>query len=244
MLAKNPAFTAIAVLTLALGIGANTAIFSLVNQILLQRLPVPNPTELVVLHAPGPMTGHVSDDGDYSESFSYLMYKNLRDSTSSLCSMLARYNFAVSIADHGKTERGTGELVSGNYFETLGVQPAIGRVFTAEDDRVPNGHPLVVLSHSYWSRHFGGDPAVLNKSVLINNVEMTIVGVARAGFSGVQVGKSPDVFVPLTMVALMNQQHDTLEGWNNYWMKVLARRKPGVTNEQLTAALNTYYHPL
>jgi len=244
MLAKNPAFTAIAVITLALGIGANTAIFSLVNQILLQRLPVPNPTELVVLHAPGPMTGHVSDDGDYSESFSYLMYKNLRDSTSSLCSMLARYNFAVSIADHGKTERGTGELVSGNYFETLGVQPAIGRVFTAEDDRVPNGHPLVVLSHSYWSRHFGGDPAVLNKSVLINNVEMTIVGVARAGFSGVQVGKSPDVFVPLTMVALMTQQHDTLEGWNNYWMKVLARRKPGVTNEQLTAALNTYYHPL
>jgi putative ABC transport system permease protein len=244
VLAKNPAFTAIAVLTLALGIGANTAIFSLINQILLRRLPVPNPTELVVLHAPGPVTGHVSDDGDYSESFSYLMYKNLRDSTSRLCNMLARYNFDASIADHGKTERATGELVSGNYFEALGVGPAIGRVFTMDDDRVPGGHPLVVLSHSYWSRHFGGDPAVLNKSLLVNNVEMTVIGVARDGFSGVQVGKSPDVFVPLMMTAVMTQQRDTLEGWNNYWMKVLARRKPGVSNEQLTAALNTYYHPL
>jgi putative ABC transport system permease protein len=244
MLAKNPAFTAIAVLTLALGIGANTAIFSLINQILLRRLPVPNPTELVVLHSPGPVIGHVSDDGDYSESFSFLMYKNLRDSTSSLCSILARYNFDISIADHGNTERGTGELVSGNYFDALGVQPAIGRVFTLDDDRVPGGHPLVVLSHSYWSHHFGGDPAVLNKSLLVNNVEMTVVGVAGGGFSGVQIGKSPDVFIPLTMAAVMTQQRESLEGWNNYWMKVLARRKPGVTNEQLTAALNTYYHPL
>jgi putative ABC transport system permease protein len=244
MLGKNPGFTAIAVLTLALGIGANTAIFSLINQILLRRLPVPNPTELVVLHDPGPMTGHVSSDGDESESFSFLMYKSLRDSASSLCSMLARYNFEASLADHGKTERGLGELVSGNYFEALGVQPAIGRVFSPNDDRVPNGHPLVVLSHSYWSRHFGGDPSVLNKSILINNREMTIVGVASDGFTGVQVGKSPDVFVPLMMASAMTQQRDTLEGWNNYWIKVLARRKPGVSNEQLTAALNTYYHPL
>jgi putative ABC transport system permease protein len=244
MLAKNPAFTAIAVLTLALGIGANTAIFSLINQILLRRLPVPNPTELVVLHAPGPVTGHVSDDGDYSESFSFLMYKNLRDSTSSLCTMLARYNFDASLADHGTTERGLGELVSGNYFEALGVQPAIGRMFSMDDDRVPGGHPLVVLSHSYWSRHFASDPAVLNKTLLVNNTEMTIVGVAGDGFTGVQIGKTPDVFVPLMMSAKMTQERSSLEGWNNYWMKVLARRKPGVSNEQLTAALNTYYRPL
>jgi putative ABC transport system permease protein len=244
MLAKNPAFTAIAVLTLALGIGANTAIFSLINQILLRRLPVPNPTELVVLHNPGQMTGHVSDDGDYTESFSYLMYKNLRDSTASLCNMLARYSFEASLADHGKTERGSGELVSGNYFETLGVQPALGRVFSQDDDRVPGGHPIVVLSHSYWTRHFGADPAVLNKSLLVNNTEMTIIGVAHEGFTGVQVGKAPDVFVPLMMSAKMTQERSTLEGWNNYWMKLLARRKTGVSNEQLTAVLNTYYPPL
>jgi putative ABC transport system permease protein len=244
MLGKNPGFTAIAVLTLALGIGANTAIFSLINQILLRQLPVRNPSEIVVLHAPGPVTGHVSDDGDYSESFSYLMYKGLREGGASVCDMLARYRFDASIADHGKTERGSGELVSGNYFEVLGVRPAIGRVFTLDDDQVPGGHPLVVLSHSYWTRHFGGDPGVLNKSVLVNNVEMTVIGVSRAGFSGVQVGQNPDIFVPMMMASQMTTGRDTLEGWNNYWMKVLARRKPGVSNQQVVAVLNTVHRPL
>ena len=244
MLSKNPGFTAIAVLTLALGIGANTAIFSLINQILLRRLPVPNPAELVVLHDPGPMTGHVSSDGDESESFSFLMYKGLREGGASVCDMLARYRFDASIADHGRTERGSGELVSGNYFEVLGVQPAIGRVFTLDDDRVPGGHPLVVLSHSYWTRHFGGDPNVLNKSVLVNNVEMTVIGVSRAGFSGVQVGQNPDIFVPMMMASQMTAGRDSLEGWNNYWMKVLARRKPGVSNQQVIAVLNTVHRPL
>jgi putative ABC transport system permease protein len=244
MLAKNRGFTAIAVLTLALGIGANTAIFSLVNQILLRRLPVPNPNELVVLRAAGPVTGHVSDDGDYAESFSYLMYKGLRERTASVCSMLARDIFSASIASQGQTERGTGELVSGNYFEVLGVQPALGRVFTLDDDRVPGGHPLVVLNHAYWTRRFGGDPSILNKSLLINNVQMTVVGVARAGFSGVQLGKAPDVFVPLMMASQMTAGARTLEGWNNYWLKVLARRSPGVSDSQLTAALNTAHRPL
>jgi putative ABC transport system permease protein len=244
MLAKNPAFTAIAVLTLALGIGANTAIFSLINQILLHRLPVPNPSELVVLHAPGPVTGHVSDDGDYTESFSYLMYKGLREHTASVCSMLARDLFSASIASQGQTERGHGELVSGNYFEVLGVQPALGRVFTLDDERVPGGHPLVVLSHAYWTRRFGSDPNILNKSLLINNVQMTVVGVARSGFSGVQLGKTPDVFVPLMMTSQMTAGARSLEGWNNYWLKVLARRSPGVSDAQLTAALNTAHRPL
>jgi putative ABC transport system permease protein len=244
MLAKNPAFTAIAVLTLALGIGANTAIFSLISQILLRRLPVQNPSELVVLHAPGPVTGHVSDDGDYSESFSYLMYKGLRERSTSVCNMLARYIFSTSIAEHGQSDRGTGELVSGNYFEVLGVRPALGRLFTLEDDRVPGGHPLVVLSHSYWTRRFAGNPGILNKSLLINNVQMTVIGVAGAGFSGVQLGKSPDVFVPLMMSSQMTMGQFILDGWNNYWMQVLARRNSGVSDQQLAAALNTAYRPL
>jgi len=244
MLAKNPGFTAIAVLTLALGIGANTAIFSLINQILLRRLPVRNPSELVILHAPGPVTGHVSDDGDSTESFSYPMYKGLRENSAAVCSMLARYTFSASIANHGQTERGSGELVSGNYFEVLGVQPAIGRVFSLDDDRVPGGHPIVVLSHSYWTRRFAGDPSVLNKGLLINNVEMTVVGVARAGFLGVQVGRSTDVFVPLMMTPQMTLGQDSLDGWNDYWMKVLARRKPGVSEQQAAAGINAAYHPL
>jgi predicted permease len=244
MLAKNPGFTAIVVLTLALGIGANTAIFSLMNQILLRQLPVQNPNELVVLHAPGPVTGHVSDDGDETESFSYPMYKALRENSATVCNMLGQYTFSASISSHGQTERGSGQLVSGNYFEALGVPPALGRVFSLDDDRVPGGHPVVVLSHAYWTRHFGGDLSILNKSLLINNVEMTVVGVARAGFSGAQVGKSPDVFVPLMMTPQMTLGQDTLDGWNDYWLKVLARRKAGVSEPQLVASLNAAYHPL
>ena len=140
VLAKNPGFTAIAVITLALGIGANTAIFSLMNQVLLRRLPVRNPSELVVLHNPGPKTGHVSSDGDDTESFSYPMYKGLRNGAAGVCSILARSSFSASLASLGQTERGRAELVTGNYFEVLGVPPAIGRVFNAEDDRVPGGH--------------------------------------------------------------------------------------------------------
>src|SRR5258706_6342840 len=244
MLTKNPGFTAIVVLTLAVGIGANTAIFSVMNQILLRQLPVQNPNELVVLHAPGPVTGHVSDDGDETESFSYPMYRALRESSATVCNMLGQYTFSASISSHGQTERGSGQLVSGNYFEALGVPPALGRVFSLDDDRVPGGHPVVVLSHAYWTRHFGGDLSILNKSLLINNVAMTIVGVARAGFSGSQVGKSPDVFVPLMMTPQMTLGQDTLDGWNDYWLKVLAGRRAGVSEPQLVASLNAAYHPL
>jgi len=246
MLAKNPAFSAIAVVTLALGIGANTAIFSLINQILLQRLPVRNPGELVVLRDPGPMTGHVSSDGDDSESFSYRIYKGLRDNNNVLSGMLARYSFSASIASHGQTERGSGELVSGNYFDVLGVQPAIGRVFSPEDDRVPGAHPLVVLSYNYWTHRFGGDPDILNKSLLINDTELTVVGVSRSGFTGVQAGQSPDIFVPLMMARPMMQMgsRDPFIAWNDYWLKVLARRKPGVSDLQAATALNAAYRPM
>ncbi len=232
------------VITLALGIGANTAIFSLMNQVLLRRLPVRDPGELVVLHNPGPLTGRLSSDGDNTESFSYPMYKGLREGSASVCSMLARSSFPASIASQGQTERGSGEFVSGNYFDVLGVSPALGRVFTLDDDRVPGGEPYVVLSNSYWRRRFGGDPNVLNKTLLVNNVEMTVVGVARAGFSGVQIGQSPDVFVPLMMTERMTLDSGALEEWNDYWVKVIARRTPGASEQQVNAGINAAYHPL
>jgi predicted permease len=244
MLAKSPGFTAIAVITLALGIGANTAIFSLMNQVLLQRLPVRNPDELVILRAPGPVTGHISSDGDGTESFSYPMYKGLRDNNSVFSGVLARYNFSASVASHGQTDRASGELVSGNYFEVLGVAPAVGRLFSQEDDRVPGAQPVVVLSHSYWTRHFGADPSVLNKVLLINNVEMTVVGVSQAAFSGVQVGKTPDIFVPLMMTQEMTLYGETLDRWNDYWMTLLARRRPGISERQAEAGINAVYRPL
>ena len=244
MLAKSPGFTAIAVITLALGIGANTAIFSLMNQILLRRLPVKNPDELVILRAPGPVTGRVSSDGDSTESFSYPMYKGLRDTNKVFSGILARSTFSASVASHGQTDRATGELVSGNYFDVLGVQPAVGRVFTQEDDRVPGAQPVVMLSNSYWERRFGGDPSVLNRVLLINSVEMTVVGVSQAGFFGVQVGQTPDFFVPLMMTSQMTLNDSSLDGWNDYWMKVLARRKPGISEKQAQAGINAAYRPL
>jgi len=244
MLAKSPAFTAIAVLTLALGIGANTAIFSLMNQVLLRELPIKNPNELEILRGPGPATGHISTDGDVAESFSYPMYKGLRDTNTVFSGILARYGFSASVSNHGQTDRAVGEVVSGNYFEVLGVQPAMGRLFTQDDDKVISAEPYVVLSHSYWERHFGADPGILNKVLLINNVEMTVVGVAQSGFTGVQVGKTPDLYVPMMMTPQMTEYGETLDQWNDYWMTLLARRNPGVTEKQAEAGINAAYKPL
>jgi putative ABC transport system permease protein len=244
MLAKHPGFTAIAVLTLALGIGANTAIFSLINQILLRRLPVKNPSELVILRSPGPVHGHLWSDGDVAQSFSYPMYKALHQANNVFAGMLGRFAISASIASHGQTERGSGELVSGNYFDVLGVRPALGRLFTLDDDRVPGADPVVVLSHAYWIRRFGGDPGVLNQSLLVNNTEATIVGIAQDGFTGIQVGQSADVFVPLMMKVQMTPERSGLDDWNDYWLAILARRKPGLSLAQTETGINAAYQPL
>ncbi|HEV2198019.1 MAG TPA: ABC transporter permease [Candidatus Acidoferrum sp.] len=244
MLLKNPGFTAIAVMTLALGIGANTAIFSLLNQVLLRRLPVHNPEQLVILKSPGPKRGHVWSDGDDSEIFSYPLYKGLAKNTAVFDGVIARYQFAVSIATHGQTERGSGELVTGNYFQTLGVRSALGRLLTPADDDVQGAHPVLVLSHGYWTQHFGGDSGVLNQTILVNDTVMTIVGVAQAGFTGIQVGQTPDIFVPMTMKGQMTPIRNGLDDWNDSFLALLARLKPGVSKEQAEAAINVDYHPL
>jgi putative ABC transport system permease protein len=244
MLAKHPGFTAIAVLTLALGIGANTAIFSLINQVLLRRLPVQRPGELVILRSPGPVHGHLWSDGDTAQSFSYPMYKALREANTVFAGMLGRFEFSASLSTRGQTERGSGELVSGNYFEVLGVRPALGRLFTLDDDKVPGAQPVVVLSHGYWTRRLGGDPSVLNQPLLVNNTELTIVGVAQAGFTGIQVGQSPDIFVPLMMRAQMTPERSGLDDWNDYWLAILARRKPELSLAQTETGINAAYQPL
>jgi len=241
MLAKNPGFTFIAILTLALGIGANTAIFSLLNQVLLRRLPVRNPAELVVLKSPGPKHGHVWSDGDDSEIFSYPLYKGLAKNTAVFDGVMARYQFSAAIASHGQTDRGSGELVTGNYFEVLGVRPALGRVLSLADDDAQGAHPVLVLSHAYWTRHFGGDAGALNQTILVNNTEMTIVGVAQTGFSGIQVGQTPDIFVPMTMKGQMTPIRNGLDDWNDSFLAVLARLKTGVSKEQAEAGINVDY---
>ncbi len=240
-LVKNPGFTVIAVMTLALGLGANTAIFSITDQILLRMLPVEKPQEIVVLRSPGPKSGRVTSDGDPANSFSYPMYKEIRDKNNIFAGLLARYPVSLSVAGEGQTERADGELVSGNYFDVLGVRPALGRVFTDEDDKVAGAGTVVVLSHGYWSRRFGADPNILNKTLTVNNVLMTIVGVTREGFTGVQVGQAPQMFIPITMKAQMTPNWDGLNEHKDYWLAIMGRLKPGLTAEQAEKAFAPIY---
>jgi putative ABC transport system permease protein len=240
-LLKNPGFTVIAVLTLALGLGANTAIFSLTDQILLRLLPVDKPEELVVLRAPGPKQGRVRSDGDGATSFSYPNYKALRDNNNIFSGLLARFAVPLSVAGTGQTERAEGELVSGNYFQVLGVRPALGRLFTDEDDRAPGAGTVVVLSHSYWNRHFGGDPDILNKTLTVNGTLMTVVGVAQSGFNGVQVGQTPDIFIPITMKAQMTPNWNGLDDHKDFWLAIIGRLNAGLSAAQAEEAFIPVY---
>jgi hypothetical protein len=244
MLVKQPSFTFIAVLTLGLGIGANTAIFSLLNQVMLRRLPVQKAEELVVLRSPGPRRGHVSSDGDAAGSFSFPLYQKLREQNNVFAGLLARYAIPLSISTSGQTERASGELVSGNYFEVLGVAPAVGRVFSLSDDQLGATQPVAVLSYGYWQRRFGLNPAVLNQTLLVNGRALTVVGVARSGFSGVQIGQTPDVFIPLTLKAQMTPNWNGTEDWNDYWLAVMGRLKPGMRPQQAEAGVLPTYRAL
>jgi len=244
MLLKSPAFTAIAVLMLALGIGANTAIFSLTYQVLLRELPVQKPEQLVILRSPGDKPGHTSSDSDAATSFSYPLYKDLRAQSQVFSGLLARYAVPLNVAGQGSTERASGELVSGNYFEVLRVPPALGRVFSLQDETAPGANPVAVLSYGYWARRFGGDPAVLNKQLTVNGTVLTVVGVARAGFTGVQIGQLPDIFIPITMKPQMTPNWNGLENPKDNWVAILGRLPAGTTRARAQVALQPLYHSL
>ena len=242
---KSPVFALVAVVTLALGVGANSAIFALVNRVLLDLLPVKAPKELVLLSSPGPVSGRLWSDGDVSTSFSYPMYRDLANASGSVFSgLLAEYPFDASVATAAETDRARGELVSGNYFDVLGVVPAVGRTLTPDDDRAPGGHAVVVLSHGYWTRRFGGNAAILNKSVIVNGHAMTVVGVARAGYAGIQPGRSADVFVPMTMKAQVTPAWNGLDDPKDYWLQMVGRLRPGVSRERGQVVLQAIYAPM
>jgi hypothetical protein len=242
-LRKSPVFTLVAVGSLALGIGANTAIFSLLDQVLLRALPVKNPQELVRMYpGEGPFSGSQRCNRD---CISYPTYRDLRDhgtvSNGVFSGVLARWPLALSFTASERTERVAGELVSGNYFDVLGVRPAIGRMFTQNDDVRVNGHPLVILSYGFWQSRFAGDPSVLNRSVRVNGQPMTIVGVTQRGFQGVEVGKALDIFVPMMMKPVMTPTWNDLENRRSLWTYSIARLKPGVTREQASAAMQVLW---
>jgi predicted permease len=246
MLRKSPGFTFVAVLTLALGIGANAAIFSLMDQILLLSLPVPHPEQLVVLRSPGPNHGHTWGDIDNgAQSFSYPMYQDLRARATVFSGLLACREITVNVAGQGETQQSRADLVSGNFFQTLGVQPALGRLFTLDDETAPGANPVAVLSYGYWTRQFGADPSILNKLLTINGIPLTVVGVASKGFYGVQIGSAADIFIPVTMKAQMAPNMlQMLEERNDHWLPIIGRLKPEMTLARAQTALQLIYEPI
>src|SRR5579859_974414 len=237
-LRKSPLFTVVAVLTLAFGIGANTAIFSLMDQVLLQLLPVKHPEQLVLVAERGIRFGDSWDDNDIS----YPMYRDFRDHNQVFSGMYCRFPTSISLGYGDRTERVNAELVSGSYFPVLGVTAVIGRTLTPDDDRVPGGHPVAMLSYSFWQNRFSSDPSIVGRQIVINGYTFTVVGVSQAGFEGVELGYKSKVFIPLMMQAQMTPRSDRLEARSLSWVTAFGRLKPGVDITQAEASLQPLMH--
>ena len=230
-LRKTPGFTLIAVVSLALGIGANSAIFSLVNTALLRPLPVAHPEQLVSLN------NHSLNGENNFPVFSVPNYRDLRDRNDVLSGVFA-YRFApVSLSNNGVNERLWGYLVTGNYFDVLGVQPALGRYFTQEDDKAKGAHPVAVITYECWQRRFAGNSQTVGKSVIVNGRPFTIIGVAGKGFYGTEIGYRPEIWFPSMMLPQIEPGNDYLDDRDSYNFFVQGRLKPGVTAAQAQAAL-------
>ena len=239
-LARTPGFTAIVIVTLGLGIGANTAIFSLMDQVLLRLLPVKHAEQLVQLDGPGPFSGRTEND----RTFSYPMYIDFRDRNDVFDGTVARFGAHATLTQRGQAERVDVELVSGNTFGVLGVNPVLGRAIGDSDDVTPGGHPVAMLSRDYWQRRFNGSAAVLNQVVTINSTPMTIVGVAPAGFAGVTATRSPDLFIPLAMKAQLTPTWNDLDNRRSRWVNVVGRLKPGLSLDAAKARLDVLYQQI
>ncbi len=242
----SPFVTGVAIVSLAFGIGANAAIFSLFNAILLRPLPVTDPGRLVNLSAPGPKPGSTSCNmaGSCEEVFSYPMFRDLERAQTVFSGVAAHRLFGANLAFRQQTISSEGVLVSGGYFPVLGVRPAVGRLLDSRDDKVTGESRVVVLSHSFWQRQFGGSPDVTSETLVVNGQTMTIVGVAPEGFDGTTFGPRPQVFVPITMRESMEPGFEGFANRRSYWTYLFARLKPGVSMEQASAALNGQYRAI
>ena len=259
-LARSPLFTSVALLSIALGIGANTAIFTLVDEVLLRQLPVKSPEQLVLFN--GARNHYGNNSG--GNMLSYPMYEDFRGdfvergsapplprvslavangapAQTVFSGMFARRPIAMNVGVDGQTERVPGEIVSGTYFQVLGVGAAAGRLITMDDDKRGDG-PVAVLSYDYWRTRFGADPKVIGQTITVNNNKLTIIGVSQAGFDGVDIGYVPSIRVPLLMKAQMTPNWDDVDNRRSRWVNVFGRLKPGVTIEQAKAALQPYFH--
>ena len=257
-LTRAPMFTAVALLSIALGIGANTAIFTLVDEVLLRMLPVGNPEQLVLFN--GARNHYGSNSG--GNMISYPMYEDFRDNfvdsatklprisqtvpnpapTPKVFSgMFARRPIGMNIGVNGQTERVQGELVSGTYFEVLGVRAALGRMIGPDNDRTRGDGFVAVLSYDYWRNRFGGDPSIIGRRFTINNYPFTVIGVSAAGFDGLDIGQVASVRVPVMLKAQMTPNWDDVDNRRSRWVNVFGRLKPEVTQAQALAALQPYF---
>ena len=241
-LARNPGFTAVAVLTLALGIGANTAIFSLMNAVLLRNLPVKNPSQLVLFGA-GKWGGIMDEVPSRSwQLFSFPFYRDVQADKSVFTDVTALASMPNevhgTVGENSESEAIQARLVSGTYFSTLGVPPILGRTFTEDDDRIPGSSPVAVASYAWWKRRFGGDPSIIGKKMSVGPTVYTVIGVAPAEFFGTTVGESPDVWIPLSMQELLPPGWKGLHDKLFQSLYIIARRKPGVSVKEAQANLN------
>jgi predicted permease len=244
-LRKNAGFTAVVLLTLAVGIGANAAIFGLMDQVMLRPLPVRDPDRLVVVDAPGTYSGHTSNGSDTLTPLSHPMFEGLRDRAPGFAAVLAFRGAQVHLSTGQATESLTADLVSGTYFPALGLQPSLGRLLGPEDDRTPSGHPIVVLGERLFRTRFGGDPGVVGRVLRLNGHPMTVVGVAPAGFEGLEVGQLTDLFVPLAMEPqVLPTWRPVLGNWRSRWLTVMARLQDGETPASAEAGANVVYAQL
>ena len=243
---KAPFVTIVAIISLALGIGANAAIFSLFNQMLLRPLPVNQPAQLVNLAAPGPKPGSNSCNqaGRCEEVFSYPMFRDLERVQNVFTTIAAHRIFGANLAYRNQTISSEAVLVSGSYFPVLGIRPALGRLLDPRDDQKVGESLVVVLSHGYWISHFDGNPAVLNDTLIVNGQHLTIVGVAPPGFEGTTLGSNPRVFVPITLRNILEPGWNQFHNRRSYWTYVFGRLRPGVPIDQARSQLNVQYHAI
>lgn len=235
----NPGFAAVAILSLALGIGANTAIFTLVDQVLVRLLPVENPRELVYLSVDGGRFG--SNSGDGMHTFSYPTYVALRDQNTVLRGLTGQRVETVSLVGEDRSEAVTVAMVAGNYFEVFGIKPHLGRLLTPEDDRTLDGHPVAVLQYDFWKAQYQGRPDVVGRTIRLNGTPFTVLGVAGPGFEGTDVGFPNKIWVPVAMRPAITPTDPRLDNERHSWFYLFGRLKPGVTREQAEAAMKVLY---
>lgn len=239
-LAKSPGFTAVTLFTLALGIGANTAMFSLLDRVVLRLLPVKEPERLVMVTERGNLYGTTYG----ANNISWPLFEDLRDGNHVFSDMFCRFPTSVTLGDGDRAAQVTAELVSAKYFSTLGVNAALGRIIVPSDDLVPDNQPVVVLSYNFWESYFNADRSIVGHSLLLNDCKMTVIGVAQPGFDGVEIGNPAKLFVPIMMKTEMTPHSDNLKDHRRRvaWVTAYGRLKPGISDSQAQASLQPLLH--